>query len=71
MAGCRERPNEKRDGAPDRGEIVSAMRTCGPTAPRLSKVPEKLLRSLLLGEVRELFPEEMSSWILPALRSNT
>ena len=49
------------DGPPERGEIVSAASTFGPTAPRLSKVPEKLLRSLLLGDVKEMFPEEINS----------
>ena len=47
--------------APDSGEIVFSMSTLGPTAPLLNIVPEKLLISLLLGEVRELLPELMSS----------
>ena len=59
------------DGAPESGEIVSAMRTLGPTAPRLSNVPEKLFKSLLLGDVSEMLPEEISSWILPARLSKT
>ena len=51
--------------------MVFSMWMLGPTAPRLSIVPEKLLMSLLFGEVRELLPDEISSWILPALRSKT
>lgn len=49
------------EGAPDNGEIVSAMCIFGPAAPRLKRVPEKLFKSLLFGEVNEMFPEEISS----------
>lgn len=46
---------------PDRGDIVFSIRTFGPTAPRLNMVPEKLLISLLFGDVSVIFPELINS----------